>query len=533
MLIVQVCVQHGSVLCDSPRPLLGSLAFGVPGKSFDLDFDVDHCVRYQTRLVVQQFRHDVVVCDVDCGLAVEVHVPVDATEPPLILSLQVATVAPLHDLDGEDVFSGLDVRGDIELGGQPAVLGVSHLGSIDPAVERRIDPFQDQEHVSFSFPSRRQVEFLAVASGRIDGFFVGHSLRFCGVFGISPVPFWSHRSVSGSFPNAHASRSRRIHGKRVDLVGVDGFSVSMALPIGRHDEVVPRTIVVVGFVELLGHVSRSIDESKGPISRQRAVRGLVWSSAPVVPCVFEASMGTQRHVCVPAILLRHQLILPIRVLRVFVVVPSASLSYPSFERHGVDPFGECKQPLGTALSPRPPFHGSRRERKHRLVQQRRRHPSQRRRSPFHLRRHASSSSRSFHAPPPTRLLLRRFFLPFLRARHVWDRDAHAVGVVGRMDTRGLEPTWSCALQAQRRSSDPSAPDGRLRRDVGLVSAEDPSSDAAEGEGASVASKLATTPPARTRSTTAKDSSVGTSTPAYSTTILAPTNASTQPTDACR
>ena len=92
---------------------------------------------------------------------VERDVAVDAAEAPRILVLHVRAVRPAVRLDGDRVFTGLQVLRDVELGGEAAVLAVADLLSVDPEVESAEHAVESDEHLA-SLPCSWSGELLEI-----------------------------------------------------------------------------------------------------------------------------------------------------------------------------------------------------------------------------------------------------------------------------------------------------------------------------------------------------------------------------------
>ena len=73
---------------------------------------------------------------------------VDAADPPEVLALEVAAVAPAEDGNGHGVRAGAHPVGDPELGGSPAALAVAHEGAVHPHEECGIDAVESQEDLA-------------------------------------------------------------------------------------------------------------------------------------------------------------------------------------------------------------------------------------------------------------------------------------------------------------------------------------------------------------------------------------------------
>jgi len=70
------------------------------------------------------------VAELDIGDREEVDVSEDAAEAEHVLVFQIASIAPAVDLDGEEVFAGLEVLGEIEFGGTLGVFAIAHIFAV-------------------------------------------------------------------------------------------------------------------------------------------------------------------------------------------------------------------------------------------------------------------------------------------------------------------------------------------------------------------------------------------------------------------
>ena len=183
-------------------------------------------------VVLQLATHEK-VADVGGGHGDQVHVPVDAADPPEVLTLQVAAVAPSVDLHRHIVCARPHGVGDSELGRRAASLAVAGQVAVDPDVEGGVDAVEVQEHLP-PFPSGRQLE--------------GAAVRPHGVVVVGDA--------------------RRVRGERIGLVPVDGVTVAFELPVAGHLDLVPR-----GHVELrLEEVHRTRAGTRSPVKLPRAVQ---------------------------------------------------------------------------------------------------------------------------------------------------------------------------------------------------------------------------------------------------------------------
>ena len=96
----------------------------------------------------------------------QVHLPVQAGHPPVVLVLQVAVGRPAHDHAGEDVLARLQVGGDVELAGQPGVGARAGEAAVDVDEEHALRA-ADVEHDLAPPPRPRHPEPGPVHPGRV------------------------------------------------------------------------------------------------------------------------------------------------------------------------------------------------------------------------------------------------------------------------------------------------------------------------------------------------------------------------------
>ena len=82
-----------------------------------------------------EIRPDPKIAHVHTGRGEQVHIPVDAAQPPIVLVFQIAAIRPAVHAHRQRVLAGAEVRRDVKLGGQPASLAVAHHLAVDPEVE--------------------------------------------------------------------------------------------------------------------------------------------------------------------------------------------------------------------------------------------------------------------------------------------------------------------------------------------------------------------------------------------------------------
>ena len=174
----------------------------------------------------------------------EGNLAVDAADPPEILALQIAAVAPANDLHRERVRSGRDLFGDPELGRRPAPLAVADEGAVHPDVKRGVHPVEPEEDFAVVPPR-----------GDLEG-----------------APVGPHRVVV-------FRHERRVCRERIGLVPIHGIAVAEQLPVRGHRDLVPGGVVEARLEEPLRPVSGAGDEVELPVAVQRDPAGRVLGTA--------------------------------------------------------------------------------------------------------------------------------------------------------------------------------------------------------------------------------------------------------------
>ena len=146
-------------------------------------------------------------------------------DTPHILILQVRTVGIFEYLQGQTVGSCLQIRRDTEGGGLHTTLTVSYLLTVYPYVESTAHRSKTQVYL-LSVPAVGNRECPAIAS--------------CGIT--------LHVSGIGLLRFSH-------HVGRIDLEGiattaVDRGAITVHLPVARHLEIIPLTVIVRRKIEL-------------------------------------------------------------------------------------------------------------------------------------------------------------------------------------------------------------------------------------------------------------------------------------------
>ena len=103
----------------------------------------------------------------DTGLSgtVEVNAPVDASQPPHVLILQVGAITVFVYLASQEILPPAHIGGDIKLGRAFGVLRVPHLLTVNPDIHRSCAPFKMEEHTA-AIPVGRQFKGVTIRSNR-------------------------------------------------------------------------------------------------------------------------------------------------------------------------------------------------------------------------------------------------------------------------------------------------------------------------------------------------------------------------------
>ena len=135
---------------------------------------------------------------------IDEHGTLNASEPPEVLPFQVGTVRPTLNLHRDVVFPWADDFAYIKFNRGLRALVVAHLFSVDPNAHAASNRSETQDHTP-SDPIRRYLEATLVAPKRV-------------VF---------------------ARNMRRIRGKRVGNVQIDGNPIAVKLPVRGHRHEIP------------------------------------------------------------------------------------------------------------------------------------------------------------------------------------------------------------------------------------------------------------------------------------------------------
>ncbi len=151
---------------------------------------------------------------------IEIAIATHAAETEEVLILDVSAVAPAECLEGDEVvLAGLDVGSEVKLVLELRVLAVAHELSVDPQIDIGGDGTEMSNHI-FSLPVGGNAHRAAVGTHMVvlDGN-VGR------IVFVAVAPGVAH-------------------------VHVDGVTVAVELPYGRHHDFVPAAVVEIGAPEI-------------------------------------------------------------------------------------------------------------------------------------------------------------------------------------------------------------------------------------------------------------------------------------------
>ena len=152
---------------------------------------------------------------------------VNTSEAPEILIFQVRAIAILVHLHGNEVFTFVQVTGNVKFAGLHAALTVTNQGSVYPNIKSTHGTIETKERLSAALPVSRTSKFSSVLPHRVA--FNKRGVRLLRL----------------------AHNPRRINAERITCRNINGCSVTVILPIGRHLKVRPRRIVERQAVEIL------------------------------------------------------------------------------------------------------------------------------------------------------------------------------------------------------------------------------------------------------------------------------------------
>ena len=87
-------------------------------------------------------------------------------QPPEILVLMIGTVTPAERLEGDEVITRMDIRGDVKLSGNLGILRIAHILAIHPQIYIRRDRAEIGNHL-FSLPVGRDRHRTTVGADMI------------------------------------------------------------------------------------------------------------------------------------------------------------------------------------------------------------------------------------------------------------------------------------------------------------------------------------------------------------------------------
>ncbi|MNV41149.1 hypothetical protein D3C71_1327770 [compost metagenome] len=89
-----------------------------------------------------------IISDVSLRFMLQRHVAENTAHAPHILIFQIAPVTPAQHHHRQTVAARFQHSGEIELGRQPAVLGVPHPLAVTPEIKRRVHPVKNDARLS-------------------------------------------------------------------------------------------------------------------------------------------------------------------------------------------------------------------------------------------------------------------------------------------------------------------------------------------------------------------------------------------------
>ena len=196
-----------------------------------------------------EFRNHLPVADADLGRGEYGNIIEDTGKTPVVLSLEIISVAVLHNHHGYGVLAGLHILGDIVLGGFLRTLVVPYLLSVYPYERARCDLLETQEYL-LSLPGRREVEGSTIGSGRIEVHRDVGNLRGEGIDRTSADAETRHAflllaciGIIQYLAIAIQERLRHGHGERGADIAEKSLSEALHLPVGG--DIDPRPLPVV------------------------------------------------------------------------------------------------------------------------------------------------------------------------------------------------------------------------------------------------------------------------------------------------
>ena len=221
------------------------------------------CVNLDVELAVLVVVHEVgsneEVVDVRLRTCVKVRLACDTAETPEVLVLEIRTVAPTHDLHGDEVLlAKKQIRGDVELSCHLGVLAIAYIDSVNPNGD--------------------------VASGRTD---VHDNLL------VGPLSRNLEGTTIGTYVVVDVLHERRIGfpvvAPCITGVDIDRVAKSIEFPHARHRHLAPTGVVEVSGIELVGAFIGVLGPMEFPVAIQRdETVGLVHTSCLCTLLTFES-----------------------------------------------------------------------------------------------------------------------------------------------------------------------------------------------------------------------------------------------------
>ena len=187
--------------------------------------------------------------------SIEIHLAGNTREAPEILILQIATVAPTHNLHGNQVLTWLQILGDIKLSGHLRILRVAHVLTVHPNSQVTGSRTYMEENL-LTFPVCRQVESATIRTRVV--------VRLANVWRIvlkGCAPSISHVLIGlvAIALNLKQTGNRKIHPFRVVVLqGIESLRrilmvlYEIELPLTLHRQVaVALLFVALSFVLIL------------------------------------------------------------------------------------------------------------------------------------------------------------------------------------------------------------------------------------------------------------------------------------------
>ena len=157
----------------------------------------------------------------------QLHLTEDAAESPHVLAFQITAVTPAIHLHSKSVLAFAQMAGHIKFGWRHGVLAISHLLAIHPYIECGM------------YTAKMKDEVLGKHLFR---YLNGCHIRTHGIAVVIGIPIFCR--LTGDV--------RAVAVKGVAHVDVDGFAVTLHLPVAWHGDVIPCTHVEVLALETNG-----------------------------------------------------------------------------------------------------------------------------------------------------------------------------------------------------------------------------------------------------------------------------------------